>query len=84
MGVHLVRLPSASPDDPRGPGALSPTPDRELWRDVWAAWLNRLLPQCRWMTTGPCPHGANTTAGPPSPPPVPAAQHCTALPTAHH
>ena len=36
-GVHLVRLPSASPNDPRGPGALSPTPDRELWRDVWAA-----------------------------------------------
>ena len=26
-GVHLVRLPSAPPDDPRGPRALSPAPD---------------------------------------------------------
>ena len=53
-GVRLVRLHSASPDDPR-----------------WAALLTRLAPQCRWMTTGPCPHGPNTTAAPPSPPPPP-------------
>ena len=33
-GVNLVRLPSATPDDPRGPRALSPAPDWELWRDV--------------------------------------------------
>ena len=26
-GVHLVRLPPAPPDDPRGPWALSPAPD---------------------------------------------------------
>ena len=45
-GVHLVQLPSASPGDPRGPRALSPTRDWELWPDVWAAWLTRLLPQC--------------------------------------
>ena len=83
-GVHLVRLPPASPDDPRGPRALSPAPDWELWRDVWAVWLTRLPPQCRSMTTGPCPHEANTTTGPPSPPPLPPAQQCTALPTAHH
>ena len=39
MGVHLVRLPPAPPDDPRGPRALSPAPDWELRRDAWAAWL---------------------------------------------
>ena len=83
-GVELVRLPSAPPDDPRGPTALSPAPDWELWRDVWAAWLTGLPPQCRWMTTGPRPHGANATAGPPSPPPLCPAEHCTALPTAQH
>ena len=78
-GVHLVRLPSASPGDPRGPRALSPAADWELWRIVWTAWLTRLPRQCRWMATGPCPHGANTTAGPPSPPPLPprsTARHC--------
>ena len=83
-GVHLVRLPRASPDSPRGPRALSPAQDWELWRDVWAAWLTRFPPQCRWMTTGPCLHGINTIASPPCPPPLPPAQHCTALPTAHH
>ena len=82
--VHLVRLPSAPPDNPRGPRALSPAPDWELWRDVWAAWLTRLPTQCRWMATGPRPHGTNATAGPPSPPPLPPAEHCTALPTAQH
>ena len=45
-GVHLVRLPPAPPDDPRGPRALSPAPDWELWRDAWAAWLPRLPSQC--------------------------------------
>ena len=83
-GVHLVRLPSAPPDDPQGPRALSPAPDWELWRDVWAAWLTQLPPQCRWMANGPRPHGVNATAAPPSPPPLPPAEHCTALPTAHH
>ena len=39
MGVHLVRLPPAPPDDPRVPRALSPAPDWELWRDARAAWL---------------------------------------------
>ena len=29
-GVHLVWLPPAPPDDPRGPRALSPAPDWEL------------------------------------------------------
>ena len=43
-GVHLVRLLPASPDDPWGPRALSPTPDWELWRNVWATWLARLPP----------------------------------------
>ena len=46
-GVHLVRLPSAPPDDPRGPRALSPAPDWQLWSDVWAEWLTHLPPQCR-------------------------------------
>ena len=72
-GVHLVRLPPAPPDDPRGPRALSPAPDWELWRDVWAVWLTRLPTQCRWMATGPRPHGADATTGPPSPPPLPPA-----------
>ena len=68
--VHLVWLPSAPTDDPRGPRALSPGPDWELWRDMWAAWLTQLPPQCRWMATGPRPHGASATAAPPSPPPL--------------
>ena len=83
-GVHLVRLLSAPPDDPQGSRALSPAPDWELWRDLWDAWLTRLPPQCRWMANSPRPHGANATAGPPSPPPLPPAEHCTAPPTAQH
>ena len=83
-GVHLVRLPLAPPNDPRGPRALSPAPDWELWRDAWAAWLTRLPSQCRWMAAGPRPYGADATAGPPPPPPLPPAEHCTALPTARH
>ena len=50
-GVHLVRLPPASPDDPRGSRALRPARDWELWRNVLAAWLTGLPPQCLWMTT---------------------------------
>ena len=83
-GVHLLRLPSAPPDDPRGPRGLSPAPDWELWRDVLARSLTHLPPQCPWMATGPRPHGVTATAGPHSPPPLPPAEHCTALPTAHH
>ena len=83
-GVHLVRLFSAPTDHPRGPRPLRPAPEWELWRDVGAAWLTHLPPQCRWMTTGPRQRGANATAGPPSPPSLPPAEHCTALPTAHH
>ena len=82
-GVHLVRLPPAPPDDPRGPKALSPAPDWELWRNAWAVWLPP-PPQCRWMATGPHPYGADATAGPPPPPPLLPAEHCTALPTARH
>ena len=33
-GVHLLRPPSAPSDAPRGPRALSPAPDPELWREV--------------------------------------------------
>ena len=51
--IHLVRLPRATPDDPRGPRALSPIPDWELWCGVWAAWLACLPPKCQWMATGP-------------------------------
>ena len=51
--VHLVRLPPATLHDPRGPRALSPALDWELWRSVWAEWLAHLPPQSRWMTTGP-------------------------------
>ena len=83
-GVHLVRLPSAPPDNPEGPRALSPARDLELQGDVWAACLTQLPPQCRWMATGPRPLGANATAIPPSPPPLPPTEHCTALPTTHH
>ena len=52
-GVHLVRLPPGTTDDPRGPRGLSPTPDWRLWRGNWAEWLARLVPKCRWMATGP-------------------------------
>ena len=83
-GVYRVRLPLAPPDDPLGPRALSPAPDWELWRHAWAAWLPDLPSQCRWMAAGPRPYGADTTAGPPSPPPLPPGEHCTALPTARH
>ena len=51
-GVHLVRLPPATPDDPRELGALSPILDWGLWRGKWAEWLARLPPKCRWMATG--------------------------------
>ena len=44
-GLHLVRLPPTPLDDPRGPRALGPAPDWELWRDAWAAWLARLPSQ---------------------------------------
>ena len=84
MGVHLVRLPSAPPDVPRGPRALSPARDWELCRDVWAGWLTCLPTQCRWMAAGPRPHGAKATARLPSPPPLPPAKHCIALPKAQH
>ena len=83
-GVHLVRLPPTPLDDPRGPRALSPAPDWELWRDAWAAWLPRLPSQCRWMAADPRPCGDDATAGPPPPPPLPPAEHHTALPTARH
>ena len=83
-GVHLVRLPPTPLDDPRGPRALGPAPDWELWRDAWAAWLPRLPSQSRWMAAGPRPCGADATAGPPPPPPLPPAEHHTALPTARH
>ena len=83
-GVHLVRLPLAPADNPRGPRARSPTPDWERWRHAWTAWLPRLPSQCGWMASGPCPHGADATAGPPPPPPLPPGEHCTALPTARH
>ena len=74
-----MRLPLAPPDDPQGPSVLSPAPDWELWRDLWAAWLAHLLPQCRWMATGPRPHGVSATAGPPPVPPPPCgALHSTA------
>ena len=83
-GVHLVRLPAAPPDDPRGARTLSTVPDWDLWRNMWAAWLPRLPSQCRWMATGPRPHGADAPAGPQSPPPLLPAEHCTALSTAQH
>ena len=83
-GVHLVRLPPTPLDDPRGPRALGPAPDWELWRDAWATWLPRLPSQCRWMAAGPEPCGADATARPPPPPPLPPAEHHTALPTARH
>ena len=83
-GVHLVRLPPTPLDDPRGPRALGPAPDWQLWRDAWAAWLPRLPSQCRWMAAGPRPCGADATAGPPPPPPLPPrrAPHGTAHGTA--
>ena len=83
-GVHVVRLPPAPPDDPRGSRALSHAPDWELWRDAWAAWLPRLPSQCRWMATCPRPYGIDATAGPPPSPPLPPTEHRTALPTARH
>ena len=83
-GVPLVRLPPTPLDDPRGPGALGPAPDWELWRDAWAAWLPHLPSRCRWMAAGPRPCGADATAGPPTPPPLLPAEHRTALPTARH
>ena len=80
-GVHLVRLRPTPPDDPRGPRALGPAPDWELWRDAWATWLPRLPSQCRWMAAGPRPCGADATAGHPPPPPR-RAPHGTAHGTA--
>ena len=70
-GVHLVRLPQTPPDDPRGPRAQGTAPDLGLWRDAWVAWLPRLPSQCRWMAAGPRPCGADATASPPPPAPLP-------------
>ena len=83
-GVYLVRLPPAPPDDHRGPPALSPAPNWELWHDAWAVWLPRHPSQCQWMATGPRQYGADATAGPPPLPLLPPAEHCTELPTARH
>ena len=80
MGVDLVRLPPAAPDYPPGPRALSPTPDWEVWRDVWAALLARLPPQCRWMTIKPLPAWNQHHRQPPPPlppsPPRSTTRHC--------
>ena len=76
-GVHLVWLPPAPPDDPRGPRALSPTPDWELWRDAWAAWLPR-LPSDGWAPA-PARTGLTPPLAPhplPPSPPRSTAQHC--------
>ena len=67
-GVLLVWLPSSTARDPRGPRALSPAPDWELWRDVWAAWLTHLPAQCRWRTASPRPRRTDASGGPPTPP----------------
>ena len=77
-GVHLVRLPWAPPDDPRGPRALSLAPDWELWRDVWAVGLTHLPPQCRWMATGTARTGPAPPPAPPPPPPSCESVHSTA------
>ena len=74
--------PPAPPDDPRGPRALGPAQDWGLWRHAWAAWLPRLPSPCQWMAADPRPCGADATAGPPPRPPLPPAEHRTALPTA--
>ena len=67
-GVHLVRLPPATANNPRGPRALSPTPDWRPWRSVWAEWLASLSFQCRRMATGPWLLRATATNSPPPPP----------------
>ena len=48
-GVHLVQLPLAAPDDPRGPWGLSTTQGCRLLRTKWAKWLACLWPQCLWI-----------------------------------
>ena len=80
-GGPASAAPLGTTDNPRGPRALSPAPDWELWRDVWAASLTHPSPQCRWMATGPGLHGANATARPPLPSPPPP---CRALHSAAH
>ena len=78
-GVHLVRLPPAPPDDPRGPRALSPAPNWELWRDVWAAWLPASPPNADGWPPAPARTGLTPQPAPHPLPPSPlqsTAQHC--------
>ena len=84
-GVQLVRLPPAPPDDPRGPRALSTAPDWELWRDAWAAASPASPPNAHGWPPAPARTGLTPLlAVHPPPPPLPPAEHCTALPTARH
>ena len=50
-GVHLVRLASTPPDDPRGPRVLTPAHEWDLWQTEWADWLTRLQSKCGCMAT---------------------------------
>ena len=84
MRVHLVRLLPAQPDDPRGPRALSPAPDWELWRDAWAAWIPASPPNADGWPPTPARTGLTPQQAPHPLPPLPPAEHCTALPTARH
>ena len=66
--VCLARLRLAPPDDPRGPRALSPSPDRELWRSGGAGWLTASRPSAGgWPPTPDHPE----PSPPPAPPPPP-------------
>ena len=78
-GVHLVRLPPTPPDDPRGPRALGPAPDRGLWRDAWAAWLPASPPNADGWPPAPARAGLTPRPAPhplPPSPPQSTAQHC--------
>ena len=53
--VHFIRLPKATPRDPRGPRTLDPAHGWDLCRAKWGAWLTHLPPKCRWMVDDSCP-----------------------------
>ena len=78
-GVHLVRLPPTPLDDPRGPRALGPAPDWELWRGAWKRGSPASPPNADGWPPAPGRAGLTPQPAPhplPRSPPQSTTRHC--------